>query len=152
MTMTLDTVTDEQKTMFAERVAKHDSETPGYGEQWQAWRETLIAAGGQEACPPLSPEEDLPLLLTRSQYWPGKGARKVKGAPSQCHWNVATLYDDAAIDSIVTGYALSDDGLWRQHSWGLKDGRIVETTTRRDAYVGYVLTEDECDDFIYWNA
>jgi hypothetical protein len=31
---------------------------------------------------------------------------------------------------IASGYALSSDGLWRQHSWGMDvaDGRILETT------------------------
>ena len=47
----------------------------------------------------------------------------------------------------MTGYALSDDGLWRQHSWLIaKPGRrwtVIETTCRRLLYYGVVLTEEE---------
>lgn len=50
------------------------------------------------------------------------------------------LWIDGEIASIGTGYALSDDGLWRQHSWGLEaDGVVVETTFERRSYVGIVL-------------
>jgi hypothetical protein len=46
---------------------------------------------------------------------------------------------------IATGYTLSADGLWRQHSWGLDagDGRVLETTERRVRYRGYVLNDVE---------
>ena len=45
------------------------------------------------------------------------------------------------IPSIGTGYALSDDDLWRQHSWGVAvDGVVVETTVEREIYVGIVLS------------
>jgi hypothetical protein len=66
--------------------------------------------------------------------------RHVPGDLGECHRNVAVLWFDGVIESIGTGYALSDDGLWRQHSWGLaSDGALVETTDERRAYVGVVL-------------
>ena len=35
----------------------------------------------------------------------------------------------------------SDDGLWRQHSWGVDaDGTLVETTDHRTLYVGLALS------------
>ena len=44
------------------------------------------------------------------------------------------------VDTIATGYALSGDNLWRQHSWGIDpDGVLAETTDERHAYVGIVL-------------
>lgn len=55
---------------------------------------------------------------------------------SECHENVSELLSEGAIKDGCYGYALSDDGLWREHSWGITDsGLIIETTTRRLAYV-----------------
>jgi hypothetical protein len=38
-------------------------------------------------------------------------------AENSCHWNVAALWlqKREGITAVATGYALSDDGLWRQH-------------------------------------
>ena len=66
---------------------------------------------------------------------------------SNCHGNVSALYQDKKIDHIVTGFALTTDGAWREHTWGLKDGDIVETTVRRLLYFGKVLDEKEADSF-----
>ena len=45
-----------------------------------------------------------------------------------CHENVAELWlsRERGLTAIGTGYALSEDGLWRQHSWGMRDDQIVE--------------------------
>jgi hypothetical protein len=65
-----------------------------------------------------------------------------RGMPSECHANTALMFvrSKGAV-RIAFGYALSDDGLWRQHSWGVdaKDGRVFETTERRVRYFGFVL-------------
>jgi hypothetical protein len=58
---------------------------------------------------------------------------------------------------IVTGYALSDDGLWRQHSWlhdtaGFRRRHTIETTERRIRYFGVWLDEDEARAFVVGNA
>src|SRR5258708_7764341 len=48
------------------------------------------------------------------------------------------------LGSVVNGYALSKDGLWRQHSWLVTpEGGLVETTVRRAAYFGAVLAPEE---------
>lgn len=53
----------------------------------------------------------------------------------KCHRNVRYLDMLGDIDFICTGYAF--DGIkWVRHSWGLADGRIVETTRRRKKYFG----------------
>lgn len=49
------------------------------------------------------------------------------------------------------GYALSEDGVWCQHSWFLfpvkDDWRVVEFTTPCAAYFGVILTDEESDKF-----
>ena len=46
--------------------------------------------------------------------------------------DVSQMWDRA----IPTGYALSDDGLWRQHTWGLLRNGVLETTEVRLRYFG----------------
>lgn len=50
---------------------------------------------------------------------------------------------------IMTGYALSDDGIWRAHSWGvdLTTGDTIETTDARWLYFGFRLSPDEAERF-----
>lgn len=76
------------------------------------------------------------------------------GQKSQCHRNVADKYKKLSSSGfkIVSGYALYDDE-WVQHSWGLnKNGDILETTGNEyQLYYGYILTDEESDDFCFYN-
>lgn len=125
---------------------------PALVERFDPLRDRLLAAAGI-ACAPQH-EEDLDKLLSRGQFYNAYGARRMPGRPSECHGNTARLWD-ANRDrvQIVTGYALSPDGCWRQHSWGwLPDGqRVVETTEKRILYYGFILTEEEAEEFLFNN-
>lgn len=114
-----------------------------------ALRERLLTLAGHEAVLPVA-EEDLALLLTRGRVWEATG-EVLEGAPSQCHRNVARLVDDNRQRyAAVTGYALSEDGVWRQHSW-LYDRRavhVVDTTEPRILYFGAALQGQKLEDFI----
>ena len=77
------------------------------------------------------------------------------GQPGYCHHNTAAMFSkreawrfgdrtDLPKIKIVTGWALSDDGIWRSHSWSIqKDGAVVETTCPRIGYFGVVLNAEE---------
>jgi hypothetical protein len=57
---------------------------------------------------------------------------------SRCHNNCTELFLLNNTIKIFYGYALSDDGLWRNHSWCVnKEGIIIETTVSRLLYLGY---------------
>jgi hypothetical protein len=66
-----------------------------------------------------------------------------------CHQNVAAAWRNrrTGIIAIATGYALSDDGLWRQHSWGILRNGILETTEVRIRYFGILLQDTRADEF-----
>jgi hypothetical protein len=70
---------------------------------------------------------------------------------SRCHGNVAHLWDcrtkSSRLKGIATGYGLSDDGMWRPHSWGLTATHIVETTEGRLRYFGIRLAGEAADYF-----
>lgn len=118
-------------------------------------RETLLSFGGEEVCLPVV-EEDIDNILSRGQLWMGDKVDMMRGEPCQCHSNSAACWSaNKDKTTIVTGYALSEDGLWRQHSWVIhfkpRQNRIVETTRRRVLYYGFAMTEKECEDFEYYN-
>lgn len=118
-------------------------------------RNRLLAFGGEEVCLP-DYEEDYDAIMQRGQFFYGDHARMMRGAPNQCHHNSAMMWDaNRGKCQIATGYALSDDGLWRQHSWVVQpltlSWRVWETTEKRLAYFGVVFNNDECEEFFYNN-
>jgi hypothetical protein len=91
-------------------------------------------------------DPDIGRLLERGRYFPGSRARMCRGGDSACHGNAGLLFvESRGAVRIATGYALSDDGLWRQHSWGLtaEDWSVVETTLPRIRYYGFALSDAE---------
>lgn len=109
-------------------------------------------------------DEDIQDILSRGLVFDffKKRPRLMKGRPCQCHSNSADLWDENKENSrIATGYALSCYGLWRQHSWVIRTKynrkktnymdpghwEVVETTTTRRCYFGFVMTPVECDTF-----
>lgn len=117
------------------------------GAEARAGYEQLVAAigpaAGQLVVPTREPDPHLPLLLSAGRRLPSRPARLVDGEPNQCHLNSAAYFDaDPHGLRIETGYALSDDGLWRSHTWvrRLSDGCVLDTTSVRDAYWGVPLS------------
>jgi len=108
-------------------------------------RERLLSYGGEEVCISFY-EEDLERILSRGVIRKGT-SKLMRGEPSNCHSNSARLWKaNQNKVSIWTGYALSKDGVWRQHSWCVGD-KLYETTEKRVAYYGFELTEEEAEDF-----
>ena len=73
---------------------------------------------------------------------------------SGCHENLAELWasDEPEVVGIGTGYSLSDDGLWRQHSWGILREGILETTVSRVKYFGVLLQRRDANMFAMANS
>lgn len=96
-------------------------------------------------------EDDLEQILEHGQAFEAAGAIRRKGRVSSCHSNVARLAE-AGKARIATGYALNE-GLWRQHSWGISPGgKVIETTEPREAYFGILLEGEAAEDFIFYNV
>lgn len=101
----------------------------------------LLAIGGSVICV-VGFEEDLDFILKAGQAWAPTKRQVIlhKGTPSRCHDNVLSLWEANPQVKVCTGYALSEDGVWRCHSWCIADGNIVETTLTRLAYYGFILS------------
>jgi len=109
----------------------------------------LLAVGGEAVVfpPSLPPSSVFPFerIVRDGQVWRLRWAR-IPGRPSGCHENsAAEWWRSRGRAQIVTGWALtSADGLWRQHSWCMRNGRVLETTPcARSTYFGVVLTGRE---------
>ena len=138
---------------FTEMYIKID---PKNGHRMIELREKLLSFGGQEVCLP-EYEEDLAKILDRGQLWLGDRITMKRGLPSQCHYNSSLCWDANRDRSVLcTGYGLSEDGMWRPHSWCIhvkpRKNRVVETTVERIAYFGFVMTEEEAEEFLYSNT
>jgi hypothetical protein len=100
-------------------------------------------------------EPDFLKLLTRGRRFAGRSTM-MKGESSQCHLNSACLWDaNKETVYLCTGYALSKDGVWRQHSWCAhptkRSWRVVETTQKRVQYFGYIMHHNEAERFLFDN-
>ena len=127
-------------------IAQNDSD---YG----ALFDLLLSHGGYAAAP--RPENDLIKILDRGYLRDGRDAKLMRGRPIGCHSNSALLWTENRDNSvIVTGWAMSDDGVWRQHSWvkHLGTNQIYETTNERLLYYGFDLTTAEAELFYDENA
>lgn len=118
----------------------------------------LLSVGGYDTLLP-DLEEDYSNIITYGQLWDNLAMHLIKGRPSQCHSNTADLWYNNRdsyqhtnfIAVACTGYALSDDGLWRQHSWLIqakaRANVLIETTEKRLAYFGFAMTYEQANQF-----
>jgi hypothetical protein len=142
--------TKKPKTSWLRR-ARKSGITRRTGNRRCPVKKILLDIGGWGAVIP-HVEHDLKKILERGRRFPGK-SKTMRGLPSQCHSNSACCWDEnRELCKICTGYALSRDGVWRQHSWCYtNDGVVVETTEKRVQYFGYVMNDDECEQFLFEN-
>lgn len=97
----------------------------------------ILTFGGDEVCMTTYDEDAQNSRPWSVLLWQQLHA---KGEPCQCHCNSANLWDaNRGRCFIATGYALSEDGLWRSHSWVVQPMprtlRVWETTVKRVAYL-----------------
>ncbi len=90
--------------------------------------------------PALMFDPQLPLVAREGKRWKTGSLKYEQGKPNSCHWNAAGLCRDDKRLKLVTGYALSSNGTWHQHTWAVNDKGIVETTYKYAAYFGVELT------------
>jgi hypothetical protein len=116
-------------------------------------KEILLGIGGDFLVAPPKADPDVPFLLERGFLMSGPICLNLMES-SSCHQNVSSIWVKKALGivGIATGYALSDDGLWRQHSWGILRDGVLETTEERLKYFGILLQGKGADGFAEANA
>ena len=131
-------ITQEQKEFYKKR--EKEIGQPDFTKL----KNKLLSLGGEAVVPMY--EEDLDKILERGKTFNDKKITMKKGYPSECHVNVGLLHEATGCN-VTTGWALSDDGLWRQHTW-CTNKEIYETTEKREKYYGFVLDKGETEEFI----
>ena len=128
------------REIFDDRLKVLDEQIPGYWGAFQHLEKLMnVAVPGTTVVVTPWPCEFLPQLLEEGAIHEGN-VRKSHGRPISCHHNVARQWRSKRFSAIGTGFGLSADGLWREHSWGLTSKSIIETTQVRVAYFGVRLT------------
>src|SRR5690349_4800373 len=109
-------MTEEQRQLLEHRFADAAKRQP----KLRLLRRLLFSLGGQAFVAPPKSEPDITALLESGFVMSGPVKLVVMDA-SSCHQNVAGVWRTGKLGvvGIATGYALSEDGLWRQHSWGV---------------------------------
>jgi len=140
------------RAMLSKRGWTAETNLPGdYQAGMKDLKTRLLAFGGWATCLPVI-EEDLKNIMGRGLLMKGRGRTSLRlGQACRCHSNSAYLWNAEPHLKIMTGYALSKDGVWRQHSWCIDTGAstysIIETTQRRVAYYGFIMTDAEAERF-----
>lgn len=119
-------------------------------------KKRALAIGGKRFQKDEDIELDLEGELDRIDWreFDGRGARLMKSSkglpmePCRCHNNSAMVALQRKWEC-WTGLALSDDGIWRVHSWVRipSTGSICETTEPRLKYYGVKVDPHSCLDF-----
>lgn len=90
--------------------------------------EHLLSLGGTSIfSDQISYDPDCEQILNNSKTFFGEKIC-IEMLPNACHWNISELFEKKLVDQIVIGYALSSDNVWFQHTWGMKNNILVETS------------------------
>jgi hypothetical protein len=137
-------MTKEQKRLLDRRFREAAEQQPDL----EVLRGLLLGLGGIHLVAPPGPDAALPLMIDAGFVMAGPVVRRTM-RKSECHRNVAEIWAEKQHElvGIGTGYSLSADGLWRQHTWGLRREGILETTVSRVKYFGILLLHGDADSF-----
>jgi hypothetical protein len=142
---------NELRQIFEDQVRAIDTETPGYAEKWRTFETIVLRDGGYAVVPRFGPDPTIDLLIQTGQSFSAEDASLRPGVERECHLNSVTLWRAGKALAIGTGYALSDDGLWREHSWAWgRDDDLIETTGPRISYFGLRLEGDDARRYSAW--
>jgi hypothetical protein len=144
---------DERQAFFDCRMAAEDWDADDRRAYHRLARHLDDLVPGTLLVPsPGSPDTEMDRLVDDGTLTDGSLAVLEPMGARKCHRNAALLWDERPGTGIGTGYCLDGDGLWRQHSWAVTDGTVVETTSPRAAYFGVVLDPAEAEEFHLFNA
>jgi hypothetical protein len=139
----------EQEELLSRRLRAAIAKQPDL----ERLKDLLLRFGGEFLVAPPKPDPDVPMLLEQGFLTSGPIKLNVMQSSSY-HKNVAWVWSkrEFGIVGIATGYALSEDGLWRQHSWGILRDGVLETTEARLKYFGILFQGKRADLFAESNS
>jgi hypothetical protein len=110
----------------------------------------VLRDGGYAVVPRFQPDPTIDALIQDGRSFSAEHSILRPGVERECHLNSVALWRAGEAVAIGSGYALSDDGLWREHSWAWDgDNHLTETTEPR-VYFGLRLEGDDARRFSAW--
>jgi hypothetical protein len=142
-------ISEERRRFLNRRLESAIREQP----EIKTLRDSLLRIGGCELVAPEWTDSQISELIQAGFVMDGYVTLTIM-EPCACHRNISLLWKNKRrkLTGIGTGYALSGDGLWRQHSWGVTRRGIIETTERRSKYFGQLLCGTNADMFAACNS
>jgi hypothetical protein len=143
---------DQSVAALEQRLSSQDASHPGYAAAWREFSAVVLSHGGRYVAPPSTPDVMIGMLGEQGRLVPSSTvvARRA-GDPQKCHQNAVALWRDGHATAIGTGYALSPDSFWREHSWAwTRSGHLIKTGEPRVAYIGLRMESDFADWFADW--
>lgn len=142
---TTSSLSETQRTEFARRISEFDTAQPGFAGAWELMSQRLMAFGGRGVVPQDESLAMLERLGRAAEIEQPRSVRVDEMEPNQCHRNSLMCWARSlGAEKVWYGYALSTDGLWRQHSWVRDDRGIIDTTALRVAYFGLERSFESC--------
>jgi hypothetical protein len=104
----------------------------------------LLDIGGKRVVVPFEDTELCEVLVDIGKVISYKKLQTKHGEERECHKNSASLWlRNQKKYRLATGFGLSDDNIWRRHSWIITlSGNFIETTIVREIYFGIVLNDE----------
>jgi hypothetical protein len=142
---------EQRREMFESRVRAIDAGNPGYAEKWRAFESIVLKDGGYAIVPRFDPDPFIDALIERGLNYSDGLVFLKPGTERECHINSCKLWEAGEAAAIGSGYGLSEDGLWREHSWAWDfNSRIIETTERRCSYFGLRFEGEDARHYSDW--
>lgn len=129
---------NDQRLFLAKRIREFSRTQP----ELRELRRILLKLGGDELVPPSGADPITNFLIDFGIVFAGPAV--VKHGPLARFWGRRAH----GIVGIGTGYALHDDGLWREHSFGILREGVLEPLAPRLKYFGLLLIGQAADAFV----
>lgn len=82
---------------------------------------------------------EMDIIIKEGEYFTEQEVVLKEMRVSRCHDNAQEYVNKNKNAIICSGFGLSEDGVWRPHSWVLENNIIIETTEKRICYFGMKL-------------
>jgi hypothetical protein len=111
-------------------------------------RKILLGLGGGDVVPPAAHDPTINFLIDFGIVFSGPVLLK-EGSPGRWNHSMAHIWSRRlhGIVGIGVGYALGDDNLWREHTFGVLREGVLETAAVMQKYFGLLLISQAADGF-----
>jgi len=117
--------------------------------EFRELRRILMGIGGQETAPPLARDPMIHFLIDCGIVFNGPVTlKRAKSGEPLTHLARAWQKRAPGLVGIGLGYALEQNGLWREHTFGVLREGVLEAAAEKQKYFGLMLIGEAADGFV----